>query len=86
MTHRAGDPSEGNVLPPGAEPNSPTGPTQDPDAGAGAAPYSLIEEPEPVTAADPDYLFRGVVRKAKFLQARTRTTNKSCSIRGTVAF
>jgi len=68
IPHGGGDPNNnGSNLPPGAQPNSPSGAPQDPDASAGASPYSLIEEPEPVTAADPDYLFRGVVRKAQFL-------------------
>ncbi|HTX50761.1 MAG TPA: hypothetical protein VME40_15375 [Caulobacteraceae bacterium] len=67
LPHGGGDPSAGSVVPPEAQPNSPSGAPQDPDAGAGAAPYSLIEEPEPVTAADPDYLFSGMVRKARFL-------------------
>jgi hypothetical protein len=68
INHGGGDPSQnGGVLPQDAQPNAPSSPNQDPDAGSGAAPYSLIEEPEPVTAADTDYLFRGIVRKANFL-------------------
>jgi hypothetical protein len=68
LPHGGGDPSSnGGIIPPDAQPNAPKSPNQDPDVGAGAAPYSLIEEPEPVTAADPDYLFRGIVRKANFL-------------------
>ncbi len=60
-----GDPNEGGVLPQDVQPNATTRPNA-PELG-GAAPYSLIGEPEPVTAADPDYLFTGVVRKARFL-------------------
>jgi hypothetical protein len=60
-----GDPNEGGVLPQDVEPNA-AHPNANPDLG-GATPYSLIAEPEPVTAADPDYLFMGVVKKARFL-------------------
>jgi len=52
------------------QPNSSSSAPAAPDGDAnlqGAAPYSLIDEPEPVTAADPDYLFSGVVKRAKFL-------------------
>lgn len=64
---RLGDPSEeGGVLPPGAEPNAPDRAAPGPET-QGAAPYGLIAEPEPVTAADPDFLFRGVVRRSRFL-------------------
>jgi len=66
-THGAGDPNQGGIVPQDAQPTSPTHPTEDPDLDAGAAPYGLTGEPEPVTAADSDYLFRGVVRKASFL-------------------
>jgi hypothetical protein len=62
-----GDPNQGAVLPDGLRPNSPDAP-QNPDADlTGAAPYGFFREPEPVTAADPDYLFTGAVRKAQFL-------------------
>jgi hypothetical protein len=61
-----GDPNQGGVLPDDVAPNTPT--LRDPNAGmTGAAPYGLIAEPEPVTAADPDYLFDGAVKKARFL-------------------
>jgi len=60
-----GDPNQGGVLPDDVRPNSPNAP-QGPDL-TGAAPYGLIPVPEPVTAADPDYLFSGAVRKARFL-------------------
>jgi hypothetical protein len=62
-----GDPSEGGVVPREALPA--TRPRQDPNAnlGAGAAPYSLFQDPEPVTAADRDYVVSAVVRKAQFL-------------------
>jgi hypothetical protein len=53
------------VLPDGVQPNAPgsdTGPEL-----RGAAAYGLIASPEPVTAADPDYLFSARVRRARFL-------------------
>lgn len=60
-----GDPNQGNVLPDGVQPNSPDAP-QGPEL-TGAAPYGFFREPEPVTAADPDYLFSGAVQRARFL-------------------
>ena len=62
-----GDPSEGGVVPQDALPHSPT--AQDPNAafGTGAAPYSLFRDPEPVTAADRDYVIDAKVRKAEFI-------------------
>lgn len=60
-----GDPNQGGVLPDGVRPNSPNAP-QSPDL-TGAAPYGLLGTPEPVTAADPEYLFSGSVRKARFM-------------------
>ena len=62
----SGGPDDNGVLPPDVKPNNPSQP--DPNALlTGAAPYSLTGEPEPVTAADPDYLLLGVVKKAPFL-------------------
>jgi len=63
---RWGDQNDTGVLPPGVQPNTPGSTNSGVDLG-GAAPYGLLGEPEPVTAADPDYLFRGVVKKAAFL-------------------
>jgi len=61
-----GDPNQGGVLPDDVRPNSPDG--SDPGSQlTGAAPYGLIASPEPVTAADPDYVFSGVVKRARFL-------------------
>jgi hypothetical protein len=61
-----GDPNQGGVLPDDVKPNSPD--RSNPDAElAGAAPYGLFATPEPVTASDPDYLFSGVVKRARFL-------------------
>jgi hypothetical protein len=54
-------------VPRDAQPTFQPGPTPDPDLAAGAAPYGLTREPEPVTAADPDYITSAVVRKARFL-------------------
>ena len=62
-----GNPHEGEIVPNEALPGPRQGPNIDPTVGVGASPYSLIREPEPVTAADPDYVERGVVRKAQFL-------------------
>jgi hypothetical protein len=45
------------------QPNEPVRPYDAPPTGA--APYTLIDTPEPITAADTD--FRGVIRKADFL-------------------
>jgi hypothetical protein len=61
-----GDPNQGAVLPQDVQPNSPGRGNADPEL-TGAAPYSLIAEPEPVTASDPDYLFNGRVNRARFL-------------------
>jgi hypothetical protein len=56
-----------DILPGDIQPNSPEKPKGDPDATAGAAPFGLFPVPEPVTSSDPDYVFRGVVRKDRFL-------------------
>jgi hypothetical protein len=61
-----GDPSQGGVLPDGVSPNTPDGSNQ-PSEMTGAAPYGLTATPEPVTAGDPDYLFSGQVKRARFL-------------------
>jgi hypothetical protein len=67
QTARGGDPNEGEIVPKDAQrgPDTKSGP--DPDLSAGAASFGLIRAPEPVTAADPDYVTRGVVRKTSFL-------------------
>ncbi len=54
------------VLPDDVAPNDTTRPESKQEM-RGAAPYGLLPQPEPVTAADPDYLFRNVVRKQRFL-------------------
>jgi hypothetical protein len=65
---QGGVPDQGSlVVQPDALPGAPTRPKPDSDIGAGVEPYSLIREPEPVTASDPDYVMRNVVRKANFL-------------------
>jgi hypothetical protein len=65
---QGGVPDQGNlVVQPDALPRAPTNPKSDSDVGRGVEPYSLIREPEPVTASDPDYIVRNVVRKASFL-------------------
>lgn len=62
--HRGAD--EGGVLPEGVHPNSPD--RENPGAGlVGAALYGLIGDPEPVTAADPDYLTDAVVDRRRFV-------------------
>jgi hypothetical protein len=65
-----GQGSSTSVDPGGGRPNEPTRKPPADILGVGAAPYSLINAPEPVTSSDPDYLFRGMVRKASFM-ART---------------
>jgi hypothetical protein len=60
-------PGPAEILPGDIRPHDP-GPTLQDGLGTGAAPYSFFRSPEPVTAADPDYVFRGVVRKAKFVE------------------
>jgi hypothetical protein len=61
-----GDPNQGGVLPDDVRPNSPNGSNQVSEM-TGAAPYGLTATPEPVTAADPDYLFTGAVKRDRFL-------------------
>jgi EF hand len=61
------DPNEGQVVPQDAQPAARPTPDSETDLGTGASPYSLIREPEPVTASDPEYVIRAVVRKASFL-------------------
>jgi hypothetical protein len=61
-----GDPNQGGVLPDDVRPNSPNGSNQASEM-TGAAPYGLTATPEPVTAADPDYLFTGAVKRDRFL-------------------
>jgi EF hand len=60
-----GDPNEGQIISPDALP----APRKDvPETGmTGAAPFSLFRVPEPVTAADTDYVVDDVVRRANFL-------------------
>ena len=67
-------PSGDDVVPRDALP-TPQAPTFDADRNAGAAMYSLLDTPEPVTAADPDFMLRGVVRKASFLNYAQRNFN-----------
>lgn len=60
------DPSEGQVVPKEALPDP--RPAPNPLTGVGgASPFSLIREPEPVTAADSSYVVSGLVRKASFM-------------------
>jgi hypothetical protein len=61
-----GDPHQGEIVPHDALPQQQ--PRQgDSGLGEGAAPYGLFQDPEPVTAGDPDYVTSAVVRKARFL-------------------
>ena len=57
-----------NIDPGGGHPNQPR--RRDPAEafGHGAEPFSLIRAPEPVTSGDSDYLFRGKVRKERFMK------------------
>ncbi|MFI4973190.1 MAG: hypothetical protein ACHP84_01475 [Caulobacterales bacterium] len=61
-------PPEGSIDPGGSRPNEPTRPKEDLELGTGASPFSLLREPEPVTAGDPEFVTRGTVRKAAFLR------------------
>ena len=63
---RWGDQDHGGVLPQDVRPNSPDAPSSGVDL-TGAAPFGLLGEPEPVTAADTGYLLSGRVKKAAFL-------------------
>ena len=58
----------GSVDPGGDKPNEPSRRDPNADMGTGAAPYSLLNESEPITSADADFLFRGAVRKDRFLR------------------
>jgi hypothetical protein len=58
--------------PNGGQPNEPSRRRAEDTVGKGAAPYSLLSAPEPVTSADPDFLFRGYVRKASFMARAER--------------
>jgi hypothetical protein len=61
-----------SIDPGGGQPNEPTRRREEDSVGKGAAPYSLFNAPEPVTSADPDFLFRGYVRKASFMARAER--------------
>jgi hypothetical protein len=67
----------GSVGPPqgdtgGEEMHRPTRPSAEEDMGTGASPYALLRVPEPVTHADAEFMFRGVVRKANFMALADR--------------
>ena len=55
-----------------ARPNEPTRPKQQDRFGQGAAPFSFLGAPEPVTSSDPDFMFRGRVLKANFMSRADR--------------
>lgn len=57
----------GGIDPSGEGPNQPKIVQPDSWASEGASPYSLLLVPEPVTSADPDFMFRGRVRKDRFM-------------------
>ena len=62
-----GDLNEGEIVPRDAMPD-PRKPRETETAlTSGASPFGLFRVPEPVTAADPDYVVRAVVRKSRFL-------------------
>ena len=67
QTAKGGDPNEGEVVPRDALPESRAKPEAETSLGTGASPYGLFRVPEPVTAADVDYVTSDVVRKAHFL-------------------
>jgi hypothetical protein len=57
----------GEIDPGGSIPNTPDNKSKGlNESGQGASPYSLFDEPEPLTAADFD--FNGFIRKANFLK------------------
>jgi hypothetical protein len=60
--------SDTRIDPGGGRPNEPRRRNPTDELGQGAQPFSLIGAPEPVTSADPNYLFSGFVRKTAFLQ------------------
>jgi len=62
-----GGPQEGDVVPQDVQPTTPRRGGGDGLGAGGASPYSLLRTPEPVTAADPDFVVTGVVRKVRFL-------------------
>jgi hypothetical protein len=59
----------GGIVPSGETPNEPR--VRQPNTWElqGASPYSILPIPEPVTSTDPDFMFRGRVRKDRFLAA-----------------
>ena len=61
------DPNEGEVVPRDAQPESRPNQETETSLGTGASPYGLFRVPEPVTAADVNYVTAAVVRKAHFL-------------------
>jgi hypothetical protein len=62
-----GGAAPGQIDPGGSVPNDPANkPKGLNESGQGASPYSLFDEPEPVTAADLD--FTGFIRRANFLK------------------
>jgi hypothetical protein len=64
---RSGDPHEGDVVPRDALPDARPPRETETSLTTGASLYGLFPVPEPVTAADADYVVRAVVRKARFL-------------------
>jgi hypothetical protein len=60
----------GGIDPSGEGPNVPEEHRQLDESGQGASPYSLLEIPEPVTAADTS--FRGAVKKADYMRLADR--------------
>jgi hypothetical protein len=62
-----GDPNEGEVVPRDALPDARQPKDVETSLSAGAAAFGLFRVPEPVTAADADYVVNDVVRKTHFL-------------------
>jgi hypothetical protein len=62
----------GGIDPGGEQPNAPSRRRPEEDLGEGASPYGLLRAPEPVTAGDPEFMFRGIVRKANFISLADR--------------
>jgi hypothetical protein len=67
QTAHGGDLNEGQVVPRDALPEARPKPETETSLGTGASPFGLFRIPEPVTAADADYVVNATVRKSRFL-------------------
>ena len=67
QTAHGGDLNEGQIVPHDALPEARPAPETETSLATGASPFSLFRIPEPVTAADADYVVTASVRKSHFL-------------------